>query len=78
MSKSDDERPGLRLITLRGRGYPTAEAAQAKMREMLARDGIIVPDEDISARRWTDKPVLCPWEPVAWIPEEMILPERKP
>lgn len=70
MTDSFGDRPGKKLVILQGRGYPTPEAARDKMRESLERDGIVVPEEDIVARTWTDKPVFCPWEAVAWIPNE--------
>jgi hypothetical protein len=64
------ERPGKKRVILKGRGYSTAEAARDKLRKALQRDDIDVPDEDLVARRWTDEPVICPWEAVAWIPDD--------
>lgn len=61
-------RPGYRIVTIKGRGYPTAERAVEALRRALDRAGIEVPDEDIEARRWTEGG-FCPWEAIAQIPD---------
>lgn len=70
------ERPGFRLVTLKGRGYPTPRAAITKLKESLAADGYDVPDGDIEARKWTDAGI-CPWEAVAWVPEDWQPPKKE-
>jgi len=64
-----EERPGFKRVISGGRAYPTPEAAVAALRAALAKDGITVPDSDIMPRLWTNKAVICPWEAVAWIPD---------
>jgi len=58
----------MRTITTNGRGYPTPAAAKERLRSMLERDGVEA--KEIRARRWTEKPVICPWEAVAEVSDE--------